>query len=99
MARRNDFLEDLRAANREAQGERDRRRALRAWARARARGAVGIEEAAEGNGDVATMPAEAAPDRLEAVSGEAAAEIARKPEPRFKVVTTPGGITFAILIV
>ncbi len=100
MARRNAFLDDLRAANRDAQGERDRRRALRAWARAHARGAVGADEAPSGDGDVAVMPAEVeeAPDRMEVMSGEAAAELARKPEPRFKVLTTPGGITFAVVI-
>ena len=90
------FLDDLKGANRDAQAERDRRRALKAWARAHARGAVGRPE---GNGDVATMPAEEEKgDRLEAVSGEAAAEQARKPEARFKVVTSPGGIAFSVLL-
>ncbi|HJR18172.1 MAG TPA: branched-chain amino acid ABC transporter ATP-binding protein/permease [Actinomycetota bacterium] len=90
------FLDEFRAANKDAQAERDRRRALKAWARAHARGAVGRPE---GNGDVATMPAEEEKgDRLEAVSGEAAAEQARKPEARFKVVTSPGGIAFSVLL-
>ncbi len=92
------LLDDLKAANKGAQAERDRRRALKAWARARARGAVPTGEP-EGNGDVATMPRDGGPaDRLEAVSGEAAAEQARKPEGRFKVVTSPGGIAFSVLL-
>ena len=103
MARRGGLREELRRANAEAQRERDRRRALRSWARARASGAVGVKDAqAGGNGDVATAhlrKGERAPDTLEQMSGEAAAEAARKPESRFKVLTTPGGITFAILIV
>ena len=92
------FLDELKEANKDAQSERDRRRALKAWARARARGVVPAGEP-EGNGDVATMARDGVePDRLEAVSGEAAAEQARKPEPRFKVVTSPGGIAFAVLL-
>ena len=93
------FLDDLKGANRDAQSERDRRRALKAWARARARGAVPSGETpAEGNGDVAAITSAPRTDRLEAVSGEAAAEQARKPEPRLKVLTSPGGIAFAVLI-
>jgi hypothetical protein len=93
VARRGGLLEELKAANVEAQRERDRRRALKSWARARARGAVEAGAAQQ------VETEEAAPDRLERVSGEAAAELARKPEPRLKVITTPGGITFAALIV
>jgi len=93
------FLDELRSANKGAQAERDRRRALKAWARAHARG-VTPDGGPEGNGDVATMTErEAEGDRLEAVSGEAAAEQARKPEPRFKVLRTPGGIGFSVLLV
>ena len=90
------FLDDLKGANAEAQAERDRRRALKAWARARARGSVPTGEP-EGNGDGSAAGGGA--DRLEAVSGEAAAEEARRPEPRFKVLTSPGGIAFSVLIV
>ncbi|MEX2556185.1 MAG: branched-chain amino acid ABC transporter ATP-binding protein/permease [Actinomycetota bacterium] len=90
------FLDDLKGANKDAQAERDRRRALKAWARARARGSVPAGEP-EGNGD-GSAPSGAG-DRLEAVSGEAAAEEARRPEPRFKVLTSPGGIAFSVLIV
>ena len=98
MARKGGMIDDLRRANKDAQAERDRRRALRAWARARASGAVGAtEEPPAGNGDVATAPVKRE-DTLERMSGEAAAELARKPESRFKVLTTPPGITFGILI-
>jgi branched-chain amino acid transport system permease protein len=98
MARKGGMIDDLRRANKDAQAERDRRRALRAWARARASGAVGAtEEPPVGNGDVATAPVKGE-DTLERMSGEAAAELARKPESRFKVLTTPPGITFGILI-
>jgi branched-chain amino acid transport system permease protein len=93
------MIEDLRRANKQAQSERDRRRALRAWARARASGAVGVaEEPPAGNGDPATAPVKSE-DTLEQMSGEAAAELARRPEPRFKILTTPGGMTFAVLLV
>jgi branched-chain amino acid transport system permease protein len=92
------FLDELRSANKGAQAERDRRRALKAWARAHARG-VAPDGGPEGNGDVATMTErEAEGDRLEAVSGEAAAEQARQPEPRFTVLRTPGGIGFSVLL-
>ena len=87
------MLDDLRTANRDAQAERDRRRALRAWARARARGAVGMDEAPD------VDAGEPLADRLEATSATAAAELALKPESRFSVVKTPGGIAFAILLV
>ena len=93
MARKGGLIDDLRAANRDAQTERDRRRALRAWARARARGAVGAhEDVPDGDG------AAKGDDRLETMSGEAAAELARKPESRFAVLKTPGGIAFAVLL-
>jgi branched-chain amino acid transport system permease protein len=91
------LLDELRVANREAQAERDRRRALKAWARARARGAVPTDSEMAGDGDGAAMPREA-PDRLRDVSAEAAAELARKPESRLKVITSPGGIAFSVLI-
>jgi branched-chain amino acid transport system permease protein len=94
----NGFLEELREANRRAQAERDRRRALKAWARARQRGAVAAPAPAEGDGDVATMPRSAA-DRLERVSGEAAAELALRPESRLKVLASPPGVAFAVLLV
>jgi len=93
VARKGGLLEDLRLANRDAQSERDRRRALRAWARARARGAVGIDETPE------VETAEPRRDRMEETSATAAAELALKPESRFAVVKTPGGIAFAILVV
>jgi branched-chain amino acid transport system ATP-binding protein/branched-chain amino acid transport system permease protein len=98
MARKGGLIDELRLANKKAQGERDRRRALRAWARARASGAVGMADAAPGgNGDLATAPVEKE-DTLERMSGEAAAELARKPESRFNVLKTPPGMTFGILI-
>ena len=92
MTRRGGMLDQLRSANRDAQAERDRRRALRAWARARARGSVPAGEMMPDAGG------DAKPDRLEQVSGEAAAELARKPEPRFKVLTSRGGIAFSVVL-
>jgi len=97
MARKG-MIEDLRLANKQAEGERDRRRALRAWARARASGAVGSAEGPPGgDGDPATASM-GGTDTLEQMSSEAAAELARKPESRFNVLRTPPGITFGILI-
>ena len=90
------LLDDFKIANKQAQAERDRRRALKAWARAHARGAVPTGEP-EGNGEAGVGGREPA-DRLEVVSGEAAAEQARKPEARFKVITSPGGIAFSVLL-
>src|SRR6185503_10688172 len=48
--------------------------------------------------DAAAAPAKGE-DRLDRMSSEAAAELARKPESRLAIVKTPGGLTFAVLIV
>ncbi|MCA1832542.1 MAG: ATP-binding cassette domain-containing protein [Actinomycetota bacterium] len=92
MAQRS-FLEELRGASRDAAAERDRRRALKSWARARKWGHVGFE----GEGPPGL--------RLEAVRADDMAveerevEAALKPDPRRKSILTTPGMTFMVLVV
>ncbi|HEX9696513.1 MAG TPA: branched-chain amino acid ABC transporter ATP-binding protein/permease [Actinomycetota bacterium] len=80
------LIDQIREANRQAVAERERRRALKAWARARAAGAVGE----------AAMPGEA---RVPDTALEDAAELALRPERRLSVFATPGGIGFTLLLI
>jgi branched-chain amino acid transport system permease protein len=87
------FLDELRDASKEAIAERDRRRALKAWARARRWGTVGFE--AEGPPGLRLEAVRAEDERT---AEEREVEEALKPEPRRKSVLTPPGIAFMALL-
>jgi branched-chain amino acid transport system ATP-binding protein/branched-chain amino acid transport system permease protein len=93
------LLDDLKQANEAAKAERDRRRALKAWARMRTN-----PNARTGDGDAAALleralGAEGRDVEPERLTEQAAAELARRPEPRWKTATSPGGIAFIVLLV
>jgi branched-chain amino acid transport system permease protein len=92
------FLDELKEANRAATSERERKRALKAWARARARGALptGPMPAADG---VAAPGRRREPEPARVTEEAAAAAEVLRPEPRLKVLTSPGGISLVALLV
>lgn len=93
------FLDELKEANRIAEGERERRRALKAWARARRRGAIAEAELrAEGNGEAA-LPAALREAEARVATEEAAEREVLRPEPRLKALTSPGGLSLVALLV
>jgi ABC-type branched-subunit amino acid transport system ATPase component/ABC-type branched-subunit amino acid transport system permease subunit len=94
------LLDDLRSANEGAKAERDRRRALKAWARARANPRL-----REGNGELVEVldrqlaQADLAPEQPAAERVKVTAvELARRAAPRWQSATTSGGIAFGVLL-
>lgn len=104
------FLDELVQANRLAKAERDRRKALKAWARSRQMAAA-ARPRVSGDGETA-VGADHATTALERAAGngqrrtpapdsftaEAAAELAKRPSPRSAAALSPGGASFAVLI-
>jgi branched-chain amino acid transport system ATP-binding protein/branched-chain amino acid transport system permease protein len=87
------FRDDVRQRNRLAVAERERRRALKAWARARAKGAIPPDASLElfGEGfERAGLPAE--------VTSADAVDLASRPSPRLQLLRSSGGISFVALI-
>src|SRR5919198_5137808 len=92
------LLDDLRQANEAAKAERDRRKALKAWARMRAN-----PNAPQGDGEAAALleralGAEARELEPRRMTEQAAEELARRPEPRWKAAASPGGIAFIVIL-